>query len=211
MKKKYKIRQGSIAYYVIGFSRPLSALMVLAAIILALMCCAEVGMSKTEAQWLSTSSNADTEISTKTSDFSEDNAEAKEIIIEEEKTSEIEDFELEEVLEEDEELTVEELIYMRCSEAGIDGDIALAIAKLETGRFTSAAYLNGNNVAGLSKNEKPIVYDSLEEGIDAYIRTLSWYWENGWTTVEEIGKHYCPANYSNWVASVNALLLETKK
>ena len=39
--------------------------------------------------------------------------------------------------------TVEEMIYRYCAAYGVDYNLALAIARLETGHFTSAAYVNG--------------------------------------------------------------------
>lgn len=105
----------------------------------------------------------------------------------------------------------EEMIKVACDWYGIDYTIPLAIAKLETGHFTSDAYTQGNNVGGMSINEVPITYTSLEDGVDAFIRNLAAnYYSQGLNTVEEISTKYCPINADKWAESVNALYTERK-
>lgn len=105
-----------------------------------------------------------------------------------------------------EELTVEEQIALKCDEYDIPSEIPLAIAKLETGHFTSRAYKEGNNVGGLSVDEVPLEYDSLDEGVDAFVSNLAEnYFAEGLTTPEEIGKKYCPTN-ENWAEIVNEIM-----
>lgn len=101
---------------------------------------------------------------------------------------------------------VEEMIQLACEEYGIDHEIPLAIAKLETGHFTSRAYTEGNNVGGLSVDEVPLEYDSLDEGVDAFVGNLAEnYFAEGLTTPEEIGKKYCPVN-EQWAEIVNEIM-----
>lgn len=103
-------------------------------------------------------------------------------------------------------MTVEEQIALKCYEYGIPSEIPLAIARLETGHFTSRAYKEGNNVGGLSVDEVPLEYDSLDEGVDAFVGNLAKnYFAEGLTTPEEIGKKYCPAN-ENWAEIVNEII-----
>ena len=71
--------------------------------------------------------------------------------------------------------------------------------------FTSDAYLSGNNVGGLSDNEVPRSYVTLEEGVTAFIKCLKEYFDAGLTTPEEIGRYYCPVN-SSWAEVVNELM-----
>lgn len=104
-------------------------------------------------------------------------------------------------------VTVEEMILAEAAEAGIDGRLALAIAKLETGHFTSDAYLAGNNVGGLSDNEVPRTYPTIEDGVKAYIECLKTYYAAGLTTPEEIGKQWCPAS-KKWVDVVKDIMQE---
>lgn len=107
-----------------------------------------------------------------------------------------------------EEPTVQDQIVNACKESGVDPEIAVAIARLETGHFTSAAFVEGNNVGGLSVNETPLSYATLEEGIAAFVDNLAWYQADGLDTVEEIGKRWCPVNYENWVSLVNQIMEE---
>lgn len=106
------------------------------------------------------------------------------------------------------ELTVQDQIVMACEEAGVNPEIAVAIARVETGHFASKAFTKLHNVGGLSVNEEPIAYESLEEGIAAFVNCLAWYQEDGLVTVEEIGKRWCPDNYEAWVSLVKKIMEE---
>lgn len=104
-------------------------------------------------------------------------------------------------------LTVEDMITTEADNAGVDPELALAIARLETGHFTSDAYLTGNNVGGLSDNEVPRSYATLEEGVKAYIECLKTYYAAGLTTPELIGERWCPVN-EKWVDIVKDIMQE---
>ncbi len=106
------------------------------------------------------------------------------------------------------ELTVQEQIEKKCQEYRVDPEIAVAIARLETGHFTSAAFTEYNNVGGLSVNEQPIQYSTLDSGIEAFVINLSMYKQAGLETVEEIGTRWCPVNYDSWVYNVNRIMEE---
>lgn len=107
--------------------------------------------------------------------------------------------------------TIEERIELKCHQYGIGPDIPLAIARLETGHFTSRAFKEDNNVGGLSINEVPMSFDTLEDGIEAFVQNLANnYFAQGLDTVEKIGAKYCPVNEENWVEIVNQLLEEYK-
>ena len=109
--------------------------------------------------------------------------------------------------EETEPLSVSEMIAAEANNAGVDSELALAIARLETGHFTSDSYQAGNNVGGMSVNEVPMSFSTLEEGVTAYIECLKTYYTAGLTTPEEIGKHWCPVN-PEWAATVETLMRE---
>lgn len=103
-------------------------------------------------------------------------------------------------------MTIEERIQMACEEYGIDFDITLAIARLETGWFKSYAYIYGNNPGGLSVNEQPLYFDTIEEGVDRFVSNLAEnYFGIGLTTPELIGQKYCPSN-PEWSALVRELM-----
>lgn len=102
--------------------------------------------------------------------------------------------------------TIESKIIEACNRYGIDSSVVLGIARLETGNFTSHAYLVGNNPGGMSVNEVPIVYGSIEEGVEAMVSNLAHnYFAIGLTTPELIGQKYCPVN-PNWANMVRSLI-----
>ena len=102
--------------------------------------------------------------------------------------------------------SIESRIIEACNHYGIDSSIVLAIARLETGNFTSHAYLVGNNPGGMSVNEVPITYSSIEQGVEAMVSNLANnYFAIGLTTPELIGQKYCPVN-PNWANMVRSLM-----
>ena len=118
----------------------------------------------------------------------------------------------EEPVEEVGEVPVEELIRRAAERYGIPFDIALAIARWETGWFKSGPYVNQNNVGGMmykvkgTDTYKLMSFDTLEEGVDAYVRNLyNGYFALGLDTPEEIGPKYCPGDQS-WIDGVRELM-----
>lgn len=104
------------------------------------------------------------------------------------------------------EMTIEERIENACNAYGISFDIVLAIARLETGWFTSNAYVNYNNPGGLSVNETPMYFNTIEEGVEAFVSNLANnYFAIGLDTPEEIGAKYCPVN-PEWAGMVTSLM-----
>ena len=102
--------------------------------------------------------------------------------------------------------TPQEMIEESCKKHGVDPELAVAVARLETGHFTSYAFTVLNNVGGMSINEEPIAYGSLEEGVDAFVKNLAHnYIGQGLTTPEEIGEKYCPVN-SEWASKVKEIM-----
>jgi len=110
-----------------------------------------------------------------------------------------------------EKLDVETQIKIKCQEYGIPFDVVLAIARLETGHFSSDAYLYGNNVGGLSVDEVLMTFTTLEEGVECFVENLAtYYFDQGLTTPEEIGKKYCPCN-DNWARTVEQIMEEQNR
>lgn len=104
------------------------------------------------------------------------------------------------------ELTIEERIKEACKNYGIPSELPLAISILETGWWSSYAYIYGNNPGGMSINEVPIVYDSIDEGVDAFVSNLADnYFGMGLDTPEEIGAKYCPVD-PEWGNKVTAIM-----
>ena len=105
--------------------------------------------------------------------------------------------------------SVQEMIVFACREYDIESDIPLAIARLETGNFTSTAFVECNNVGGMSIDEVPITYANLEDGVDAFIENLAEnYFGKGIDDVEKISEKYCPINAEAWKEAVRALMRE---
>lgn len=83
---------------------------------------------------------------------------------------------------------------------GVDWRLAIAISMHETGNYTSYIFKNQNNVGGMWNGAKGefYSYDTLEDGIDAYISNLKYnYIDVGLTTIEEIGNIYCPVGIND--------------
>lgn len=110
-------------------------------------------------------------------------------------------------LEEFKALPIDKKIAVTCDKYDIPSDIVLAIARLETGHFKSKAFTEYNNPGGMSIHEVPIKYDTIEEGVEAFVSNLANnYFAIGLTTPETIGKKYCPANYEHWANIVTQLM-----
>ena len=91
--------------------------------------------------------------------------------------------------------SMEEKIKIACNIYGADYDITLAIGRYETGWWKSYACTVKNNPGGMSRNEVPIYYDTIDEGIDAWVQNLANnYFAIGLDTPEKIAEKYCPNN-----------------
>lgn len=102
-------------------------------------------------------------------------------------------------------------IRYKAENAGLDPDLVEAISRVETGHFTSNAFLNYNNFGGLTTSKGVMEFGSFEEGLEAYINTLVWYKEDGLTTIKEISERYCPVNKENWSYIVTSIYNDLRK
>lgn len=92
-------------------------------------------------------------------------------------------------------VSMEEKIKIACNIYGADYNITLAIGRYETGWWSSYACTVKNNPGGMSRNEVPIYYDTIDEGIDAWVQNLADnYFAIGLDTPEKIAEKYCPNN-----------------
>lgn len=115
------------------------------------------------------------------------------------------------------------LIIDKAKEVGMNDEqalISVAISKWETGNYTSSLFINNNNVGGMYCNGKFIVYNTLEEGVSAFVYNLkNNYFDIGLNTIEKIKNKYCPDGAENdpnnlnpgWTKGVYAKLNELKK
>lgn len=96
---------------------------------------------------------------------------------------------------------------------GVDWRLAVAISMHETWDYTSYIFKHQNNVGGMWNGMKGefYSYDTLDNGIDAYISNLKTnYYDEGRTTIETIQPKYAPIGAkndpndlnSNWIPGV---------
>ena len=92
-------------------------------------------------------------------------------------------------------------IYNKSTEYGLSREqafIVVSISRHETGKWTSKAFLNKNNLGGIMCSTGLKSYDSLDEGIEAFVSLLkNRYFDKGLDTIEKIQPVYAPINASN--------------
>ena len=81
---------------------------------------------------------------------------------------------------------------------GVDWRLAIAISMHETGKYTSVAFNDNNNVGGNFRNGSLMVFEDLDKGIDFFISNLKTkYIDLGLDTIEEISVKYAPIGAEN--------------
>ena len=100
---------------------------------------------------------------------------------------------------------------------GVDYNLAIAISIHETGRYTSKAFKELNNVGGNFSKGTLMYFDTLEDGIDFFVGNLKRnYIDMGLTSIEEIGNKYCPVGINDigtnqyWIPRVTQYYNELK-
>lgn len=92
-------------------------------------------------------------------------------------------------------------IYNKAKELGMNEEqakITIAISRWETGNYTSKAFIEKNNVGGMMCKDGLINYNSLDEGIHAFVKNLkNNYFDIGLDTIDKIKTKYCPDNAKN--------------
>lgn len=96
------------------------------------------------------------------------------------------------------------MIYQAAKDVDVDPYLAIAISRLETGHYTSTAFIEGNNFGGITIRGEVASFDSLASGLDRYVSLLGWYSRNGMSTAELMQSTYCPPN-ENWDEVVNEI------
>ena len=93
------------------------------------------------------------------------------------------------------------IIYNKANEIGMsekEAIISIAIARWETGNYTSSVFLNKHNVGGMMGSKGLIQYSSLDEGITKFLSNLkNNYFGIGLDTIEKIQPKYCPVGAKN--------------
>ena len=92
---------------------------------------------------------------------------------------------------------------------GVDWRLAIAISMHETGKYTSIAFNELNNVGGNFRNGSLMVFEDLDKGIDFFVSNLkNNYIDMGLDTIELIQPKYCPIGINDngdnkyWVSGV---------
>ena len=99
-------------------------------------------------------------------------------------------------------------ILDECEGTNVDPEIAIAISKLETGNYTSDAFLSFHNYGGMMRRGEIIYYPTFASGLRAYIECLQHvYFNKGYNTPEEIQKLYCPGE-NDWSKKVHKIMNE---
>ena len=129
--------------------------------------------------------------------------------------------ELEDLIQENNELqkelniknsTPRGLLKIVCKEYNIDYILAVSIARVETGNFKSELFLKYNNLGGLRNDYEWYKYDTLIEGVNAYVSMLKLeYIDKGLDTPEKMQPKYCPGkDGEHWVSLVCKIMEEEK-
>ena len=92
---------------------------------------------------------------------------------------------------------------------GVDWRLAVAISMHETGKYTSVAFNDNNNVGGNFRNGNLMTFSNLDEGIEFFVNNLkNNYIDMGLDTIELIQPKYCPIGINDngdnkyWVSGV---------
>lgn len=80
----------------------------------------------------------------------------------------------------------------------VDWKLVVAIARLETGNYTSYLFINKNNVGGNYVDGEFLSFATLEAGIDYFVSNLKRvYIDEGKVTLEEMQPKYAPIGAEN--------------
>lgn len=102
----------------------------------------------------------------------------------------------------------------------IDWKLAVAIARHETGNYTSELFKEKNNIGGIYVNGEFKKFETLNDGIDYFVRLLkNYYIQKGLDTPEKIQPVYAPIGAKNdphnlnshWTSNVKSIYAELKE
>lgn len=101
------------------------------------------------------------------------------------------------------------LLESLCDKYGVDDVLAIAIARLETGHYTSALFTESNNFGGMGNGVRYYSYSNKKEGAEQFIKMLAKYAERGCNTPQKMASTYCPDN-ENWAVLVEQMMEEVE-
>lgn len=103
----------------------------------------------------------------------------------------------------------DEMIYQATKDTVVDPYLAIAISRLETGHYTSDAFINGHNFGGMTGSKGVMSFPSIYNGLDRYVKMLEWYYEMDMDTPQKMQATYCPPN-DEWDDIVSSIYNELR-
>lgn len=102
--------------------------------------------------------------------------------------------------------TYDDMIEYWCMVYEVDSNLATAIARLETGHYTSEVFIECNNFGGMTGSKGFMEFRNSMEGCEAFVEMLKYgYIDQGLDTPEKMQKKYCPVN-PRWSSLVRRLM-----
>ena len=101
------------------------------------------------------------------------------------------------------------MIYQATKDTVVDPYLAIAISRLETGHYTSDAFINGHNFGGMTGSNGVMSFQSKSSGLERYVKMLEWYYEMGMDTPQKMQATYCPPN-NEWDNIVDCIYNELR-
>lgn len=103
----------------------------------------------------------------------------------------------------------DEMIYQATKDTVVDPYLAIAISRLETGHYTSDAFINGHNFGGMTGSKGVMSFQSKSSGLERYVKMLEWYYEMDMDTPQKMQATYCPPN-EKWDDIVSSIYNELR-
>ena len=102
--------------------------------------------------------------------------------------------------------TYDDMIEYWCMVYDVDSNLATAIARLETGHYTSEVFTECNNFGGMIGSKGFMEFRNSMEGCEAFVGMLKYgYIDQGLDTPEKMQPKYCPVN-PQWSTLVRSLM-----
>lgn len=102
--------------------------------------------------------------------------------------------------------TYDDMIEYWCMVYDVDSNLATAIARLETGHYTSEVFTECNNFGGMLGSKGFMKFRNSMEGCEAFVGMLKYgYIDQGLDTPEKMQPKYCPVN-PQWSILVRSLM-----
>lgn len=102
--------------------------------------------------------------------------------------------------------TYDDMIEYWCMVYDVDSNLAIAIARLETGHYTSEVFTECNNFGGMLGSKGFMKFRNSMEGCEAFVGMLKYgYIDQGLDTPEKMQPKYCPVN-PQWSTLVRRLM-----